>query len=293
MKKHLAVLLGVLLIGAGLACWSFLPHADSSNEPLVLQRDSLQKGEAVLWPEQHAYFRIHEGHWEKSKDIFDSPFVPVATEEASDMLNTHFNLNSGNLGSSGEVKNETNSTTLIIAFDSLVRIGKLHYENKLYPLAKQTFEQALEIAIKFDKTSSNELTKNRINEVNDWIMKCEVAFMNSANNSSTTQPPVTIKTPRAADLKKKEEALKLKAVEETKRKVEEESKRIGEEAKKGANTADDEWDKIVFEKSYTGNYNISQELANKTWRNLKVKSKPLKKDNIKKYITVVNFKTTD
>ena len=146
MKKHLAVLLGVLLIGAGLACWSFLPHADSSNDTLVLQRDSLQKGEAVLWPEQYAYFRIRDGHWEKSKDIFDSPFVPVATEEASDMLNTHFNLNPNKLVTTSEVKNETNVTSLINVYDSLDRIGKQHYENKLYPLAKQTFHQALEIA---------------------------------------------------------------------------------------------------------------------------------------------------
>jgi hypothetical protein len=286
MKKHFAVLLGVLLIGAGLAFWSFLPHSDSSNDTLGLQRDSLQKGEAVLWPEQHAYFRIRDGHWEKSKDIFDSPFVSVATEEASDMLNTHFNLNSGNLSSSGEVKNETNSTTLIIAYDSLVNIGKLHYENKLYPLAKQTFQQALEIVITLDKTSRNELTKNRINDVNAWIMKCEVAFMNSANNSSTTQPPVTVKAPRAEESKKKKEAPKLKAAEEAKLKAE-------KEAKKGANSADDEWDKIVFEKSDNGNYKVSPELANKTWINLKFKSKPLKSENIKKYTVVIAYKTRD
>jgi hypothetical protein len=291
MKKHFVVLLGVLLVGAGLACWLFLPHSDTSNDPLGMQRDSLQKGEAVLWPEQHAYFRIRDGHWEKSKDIFDSPFVPVATEEASDMLNTHFNLNSGNLGASGEVTNETNVTTLIISYDSLVNIGKQQYENKVYHLAKQTFQQALENAISLDKTSSNELTKNRINEVNDWIMKCDVALMNSANNSSTTQPPVTVKAPRADELKKKEEANKLKAAEEAKLKAEKEAKLKAEkEAKKGANSADDEWDKIILKKNIDGVQVITKEKAIEIWNGLKNKNKPSKHENLHKWNLVRSVK---
>jgi hypothetical protein len=285
MKKHFAVLLGVLIIGAGLACWSFLPHADTSNDTLIMQRDSLQKGEAVLWPEQHAYFRIRDEHWEKSKDIFDSPFIPVATEEASDMLNTHFNLNSGNLGASGEVTNETNATTLINVYDSLVRIGKQQYENKLYPLAKQTFQLALENAISLDKTSSSELTKNRIKDVNAWIMKCEVAFMNSANNSSTSQPPATIKTPTALELKKKEQALESLVVVDTSANLRNLRKN------NGSNIADEEWDRIILRKIENGNYIVSRERAQEIWDNLKNKTRPSKPDNLKKWLTIRNVKS--
>jgi hypothetical protein len=201
-------------------------------------------------------------------------------------------------GNAGDSK----SSALIIECDSLVNVGKQQYENKLYPLAKQTFQQALEIASKLDKSNTNELTKNRINDVNDWIAKCgnppkSSASDSSSNNSSTpqppvTQPPVTKTTPTTEESQKKEEADKSKAAKEAKLKAENEAKLKAEKdaAKKGAKTADEEWNNIVWEKSKTKDkYVASKEKAKEIWDGLKNKKRPSNADNLQKWLVVKNI----
>jgi outer membrane biosynthesis protein TonB len=92
MKKHILVLITVLLIAGAWAAWALWPRPVEVPVPGTAQKDSLLRGEAVFWPEQRAYFRIRNGRWEKSTNVFDSPFIPVATEEAGQMLYAHFNI---------------------------------------------------------------------------------------------------------------------------------------------------------------------------------------------------------
>lgn len=92
MKRNSIVLIAVLLVGAILAIWGLWPRSGAEGAASEMQKDSLLKGEVVFWAEQQAYFRIRSGQWEKSTDLFDSPFTQVATEEAKNMLDKHFNM---------------------------------------------------------------------------------------------------------------------------------------------------------------------------------------------------------
>jgi hypothetical protein len=181
------------------------------------------------------------------------------------------------------------TTPLISAYDSLYGLAMQRYENKLYALAEQTFQQAIKIADTLVKTNDNELTKKRINDVTTWIEKCKVASkpletQPSTNNSSSTQLPATVKTPAAEESKKKEDALKLKAAEEAKRKAEKEAELKTDADKKGANKADDEWDKIPLNRSnITGDQVVSKEKAIEIWNSLKNKQPPLKEENVTKW----------
>jgi hypothetical protein len=90
MKGNSFVLVIVLIVGVILAIWGLWARSGAGGAASEMQKDSLLKGEAVFWAEQQAYFRIRSGQWEKSTDLFDSPFTPIATAEAVEMLNKHF-----------------------------------------------------------------------------------------------------------------------------------------------------------------------------------------------------------
>jgi hypothetical protein len=186
MKRNNIVLVIVLIVGAILAFWGLWPRSGSIGSAPEAQKDSLLRGETVFWPEQQAYFRIRNGQWEKSPNLFNSPFTPVATEEASEMLTNHFktgNTQNSIVGPEVNESHNSNYNDLINEADSLLYSGKQKFDSKNYVLSKFEFEKALIKAKAANEIAITELTKAKIDTIDKWIAKCEAASQNPKQDS--------------------------------------------------------------------------------------------------------------
>ncbi len=84
--------MAVLTVGISLLYVLLNPTNENAKQNVSLRsaKDSLEQNLAVFWPEKNCYFRVNDGRWEYSKNHFEIPFKPVASEEAARELILHF-----------------------------------------------------------------------------------------------------------------------------------------------------------------------------------------------------------